>query len=305
MAADGREYVLKISAPSTEQATVDLATSALLHIAHADPSLTVPRVVMDKAGQANPVFAFADGTFRVVSMLTYLPGQPMQTVETGQLQRVELGRLAAHIRRALRNFRHAAGDRDLRWDVKRASGCVPLLSFVKDTGQRRLAELALANFEQHARPRFAELHQQIIHGDLNPHNVLVSPENHLRLAGVIDFGDTVHTFSINELAVAASYQAQGKGDLLVDPLSQVGDLVRGYNAVQPIEMVELDVLFDLVVARLAMILIISEWRATLHPENRDYVTRNSFVAWRGLESLARVTREEAQAYFRCLCDMEQ
>ncbi len=40
-------------------------------------------------------------------------------------------------------------------------------------------------------PQLAGLRHQVIHNDLNLHNVLVDPKDGARVAGVIDFGDMV------------------------------------------------------------------------------------------------------------------
>ena len=62
---------------------------------------------------------------------------------------------------------------------------------------------------------------------------------------------------------------------------------------------ELAILYDLVVMRQVMTLTITERRASLHPENRDYILRNHSVALKAIKRLAKIDRgEAAQAFLR-------
>jgi hypothetical protein len=53
--------------------------------------------------------------------------------------------------------------------------------------------------------------------------------------------------------------------------------------------------------RLALAITISNWRAALHPENRDYILRNVGNSRRGLVALGGVGRAEAEDYLNAAC----
>jgi Ser/Thr protein kinase RdoA (MazF antagonist) len=101
------------------------------------------------------------------------------------------------------------------------------------------------------------------------------------VAGVIDFGDMTATQIINDVAVAASNQVV-VGE---DPFGPAIDLVRGYHAVEPLSVAELGVLYDLVRTRIAMRIIIGEFRGRRFPENRTYIMRNTAHSWSLLDHL--------------------
>ena len=133
------------------------------------------------------------------------------------------------------------------WDLQQASAVRTKLAHIGDLSRRALAERFLDTFEIEARPRLADLRAQVIHNDLNPHNVLVAADgNHL--AGIIDFGDMVHAPLIADLAIAAAYQLAPAEH----PLSAIADLVAGYDAVLPLHAAELDILFDLIATRMVL-----------------------------------------------------
>jgi hydroxylysine kinase len=172
-----------------------------------------------------------------------------------------------------------------------------LLDHIPDPQQRGLARRFLDSFERHAQPVLNQLRAQVIHNDLNPHNVLVCAQNPDRIAGIIDFGDMVQAPLVNDLAVAAAYHPTQAGHAL----AAMADLVAGYDAEQPLEDEELALLYDLIAARMVVSVAISGWRAARHPENRDYILRNNRLAWIGLQSLASISRAQAQDFFRRLC----
>ena len=106
-----------------------------------------------------------------------------------------------------------------------------------------------------------------IHGDANPGNLLVELDDPERVAGIVDFGDLVHTRTVIDPAIAAAYQAFGSDD----PLDPLVDVLTAYHAVRPLTAAELELVPDLAAARMAQSLLISAWRAELHPDNVDYI----------------------------------
>jgi Ser/Thr protein kinase RdoA (MazF antagonist) len=121
----------------------------------------------------------------------------------------------------------------------------------------------------------------VIHGDFNPHNLLADPADPRHLTGILDFGDMTLSHRICDLAVAGSYLIDP-----ADPAALLGPLVAGYHRVNPLAPEELDLLPDLVTARLVTTLTISAWRAARYPTNAPYILRNAAVSRAGLAALA-------------------
>ena len=293
---DGREYVLKIANPSEDRAVTNLQTEALRHLAAADSDLPVPRVFPALNGAAELEVQFDDGSTRVVRLLSYLTGTPMHAVEASVALQRDLGRCAARLTRGLRDFRHSAAEHKLLWDLQHAAELRALIEAVP-VGQRGLVEQVLDGFETHARPALAGLGKQYVHNDLNPHNVVVDPSNHERIAGIIDFGDLSCTARVNDLAIAAAYQVADSDD----PLAPACQLVAAYHGVTPLDRLEADLLFDLIATRIVMTVVISNWRAIRYPENREYILRNSKAASARLGRIARLSRQQAGQQIQRAC----
>jgi hydroxylysine kinase len=122
----------------------------------------------------------------------------------------------------------------------------------------------LRRFELHTKPVLPTLRRQPSITTFNIYNVLVDAADTDRIAAILDFGDMVRAPLINDLAVAAAYQL-GKDD---DPLADVLPFVAAYHAVLPLTCQEIDVLFNLMLARLVMVVAISGWRARAIPTTR-------------------------------------
>ncbi len=298
-AAEGISYVLKIANPAEEPLVTNLQTKALLHIAAIDPALPVQRVFPTLAGEPEFLLPDASGRSMVVRLFSYLEGEPLHQVGRNAAQRRNLGTALAQLGLALRGFFHPAAGHDLLWDIKNAARMWELLHFIEESESRALVELILTRFGDHVTPVLPRLRAQVVHNDLNPYNVLIDGRDHSKVAGILDFGDMVHTPLINDLAVATSYQLALEGD----PLSDAGDFIAAYHAVTPLEPVEIELLYDLIGARLATTATITSWRAARYPENRAYILRNAPRAWAGLRAFAALPRAEAQDRLRRICGL--
>ncbi|GEO16717.1 phosphotransferase [Microvirga aerophila] len=291
------EYLLKISSPAEDLALVDLETRVLQHVAQTDPALPVPRVLASLDGDLS--VPIGGGPPRVARLLQYLPGIPLSESRVRSTQqRFCLGRTLAKLDLALSSFDDPlAHHRDLIWDIKRASQVRPFLTLI-DPNRRGFLKELLDRFEQETLPRLEGLSQQIIHNDMNMQNVLVDTINNSRVAAILDFGDVIQGPRVIDLAVLAAAQTPELG---AHPLSAASEIVAAYHAVAQLSGHEIDILFDLMIARYLVSVTVTEWLAQRDPSNRRYIMKNNKSSWHGLERLTPLPRAEAQELFRDIC----
>jgi hydroxylysine kinase len=288
--ADGSRYVIKISNPSEPVSVVDFQIAALDHIAGVSPEQPVPRVVRTLEGHTRGTVALAGGLHTTVRMLTYLEGvQIRETVRT-PAQRLAMGTGLAQLNRALHGFAHPGAAHDLLWNVATAHRLVAKLDGIVDAQRRALAEKFMARFTDHVLPRLASLRSQVIHNDYHLYNVLVAPDDHARIVGVIDFGDMLHAPLVGEVGTAAAFHMVGNADPFEGPAQFVG----AYHAALPLTDVEQDIVTDLMATRHLITVLISEWRAARYPENRAYIMRHNPASWEALSQLADLSRNTAR-----------
>jgi 4-aminobutyrate aminotransferase-like enzyme len=163
-----------------------------------------------------------------------------------------------------------------------------------------LAERMFRGFTDLVLPRWDELPRSVIYGDANDYNVLVSdpwPQPR-KVTSVIDFGDMHHGLTVSEPAIAAAYAILGKKN----PLEAAAAIVAGYHKAFPLEETELEVLYPLIAARLAVSVVNSACRKLLKPDD-PYVTASEVPAWEALQRLAEIHPRLAHYTFRAACGL--
>jgi Ser/Thr protein kinase RdoA (MazF antagonist) len=267
------QHVLKISNAAERLDVLDFQDRLLDTVATNDPALPIPRVIATLSGRTI-AFLERDGVLHAARLLSFVPGSRADVpLERSRRYRHNVGRAAARLSRAMRGLRHDAADRPLIWDVKRAHLLRPLSALIPDAGVRQEVDTALDWFEHLALPRLTVLPTQVIHGDLSPSNLLVDPQAHHRIAGIIDFGDAVEAPRVIDLAVAASFQALGQRR----PRLAVDDVVDGYGSTESLLAREALLVPGLAATRIAMRIAIDGWRTAMATTGaeRDVQARRS------------------------------
>lgn len=297
-------FVLRLANPADDPLVVDMQTHSLEWIAKMDPALPVPRIVRSCTGESSLRLALGGGAARIARLNGYLDGRPLPLAPRSAVQRRAIGAVLARLGLALRDFSDPSAQHVLAWDIQHASCLQEILtsnSVAEWESQRdwALVHKGLSRFEQAVKPQLAGLRSQVIHGDFNPHNILVGATDADSVTGVLDFGDMVHTPLINDLAIAACYHV---GE--AHPLAEVADIVAGYHAVRPLLPDEIDLLYDLMVTRLCAAVAITEWRARRYPDNSLYILKNTGTAWTGLKGLAAIDQPQARQFLRAACHIK-
>src|SRR5438067_12125519 len=78
--ADGRAFVLKVMHPAREPSFIDLQCKALVHLAEHAPQLPLPRVLPNRSGKLFSELSAADGSRRLVWLLSFLKGTVLAEV---------------------------------------------------------------------------------------------------------------------------------------------------------------------------------------------------------------------------------
>jgi 4-aminobutyrate aminotransferase-like enzyme/Ser/Thr protein kinase RdoA (MazF antagonist) len=301
-AAGGEQHVLKISNAGEDPQVIDLQNAALLHLATVAPELRLPRVRHTADGAAVAEVEDANGAPHLVRLLSWVPGRVLAAVQphTPELLR-SLGALLGALDAALAAFDHPAAERDLKWDPRRAAWIRGYLGFVDDPARRGLVE-RLVDLAGGELARLApKLRAGVIYNDANDYNVLVDGSDPYarRVTSVVDFGDMLRTWVVNEVAVACAYAMLDKPD----PLAAAVPIVEGYHAAHPLAPDEIEAVFPLICSRLAVSVVNSAYQRHADPGN-EYLTVSERPAWALLERLGAVHPRFAHYAFRAACGLE-
>ena len=149
----------------------------------------------------------------VVRLLTWVAGETMNAlgdaVDCALLE--DAGRYLGALERALVGFDHAGAHRDHAWDLRMTAHVRPFVPCIADAARRALVEDVVAAFERDVLPSAGALREGVLMADFNDANIICGRSRwpgtlaRERVVGVIDFGDVVHSWRVNEVAIAMAY----------------------------------------------------------------------------------------------------
>jgi 4-aminobutyrate aminotransferase-like enzyme/Ser/Thr protein kinase RdoA (MazF antagonist) len=272
-----RDAVLKISNRREDEAVLDLEEAAVAHVAAVDPNLPVARPLAPRA-------TFDGHRVRLFERRHGHKAGPELDAATVR----EIAVVHARLCVALRSFFHPAAGRELLWNLRVAPRLRPLLEDIADPARRALAARVLDRYEERVLPEWDSLRGQVVHGDFNLDNLLLDERG--RVTGILDFGDCCHTALVADVAVALASFLRGRP--AEDAFRVARIALDGFASRLPLEPLELELLGDLLAARLAAIVSISAWRALRFPDNAVYIEAWDEDSWRLLELLDGLEPEE-------------
>ena len=247
----GEKFVLKIANALETREFLEAQNSILKHL---ERRISICQTLLPATSGEEIVTVKS----HLVRMVHYLPGVPLAEIRphtSGLLH--DLGRKLGLLAQALADFDHTAVHRDFHWDL--ANGNRVVNEFAPLIDNASLRDLVLkCRYEPPA-----SLRRSVIHGDANDYNLLVDPES-LTVSGLIDFGDTVYSYTVGDLAIAIAYVILDKAD----PHAAACEIVSGYRSEFTLLQEEIDALWPLVRLRLAMSVCMAAHQLRQQPENK-------------------------------------
>jgi len=302
-AESGEEYVLKIAAASETRNVLEFQNSAMQHISEYGNRMQCPSVVETSDGEQIASVVDDEGNSHFARMLTYLPGNVLAVVKPHSAELLcRLGESIGHMTKALQSFSHPAASREFYWDLRNASTVIEKYrSHIDDSERRALVEHFHQYFTENVVPLLTDLRTSIVHNDANDYNVIVTKVYPFEEAtfGILDFGDMVHTCTVFEVVIAATYAMLGKDD----PISAAAEVVGGYNSVFPLTELEIGLLFPIIRARLAASVSIAAYQRKLEPDN-EYLNISQEQILVLMRKLKEVHPRFATYSFRHACGLE-
>ena len=290
---NSNKYILKVSTDEHGLGFLDAQIKIINHLSKSDISEKFQHYLENQVHQELTHYVH-DGKKYYIRVLTFLEGDFWGDCKNLQENTfIDLGSVLGKMDNALKDFSHTAMHRRYMWDISNAADANAKLQFIKSHEQRRVAAYFLLQFETEALPVLASLRHAYIHSDANDYNILIK-EN--RVSGIIDFGDSVYTALINNLAIACTYAILNNAD----PLKAATLIVTGYHKSYPLQEKEVELLYYLIAARLCISLTQSAWNASLNKYNEHHFLTEK-PGWELLFKLIKINPVKAHNEFRIVC----
>jgi 4-aminobutyrate aminotransferase-like enzyme len=200
------------------------------------------------------------------------------------------GSTSARLGRALRGFTHPKAHRTMLWDVQHTARARDLLVHIPDAGRRAAVERVIDRFEEVVVPAWPRLRAQVVHGDFTVDNALTAPDG--TVTGIVDFGDMSHTTLLTDLASLLESLVCGRSGAEMFRTARL--VLDGYERVTPLEPEEVDLLGEVLAARSALTIAISEWRVAQGLEDPVFARRYNDHAAATIAGLEAVGWEGAR-----------
>ncbi|MGB7979474.1 MAG: aminotransferase [Candidatus Nanopelagicales bacterium] len=264
VAAGGLRFVLKVANRAVPAEALDAQSAAMQALAHLP--LRTPTPVASRAGRLREEVDL-DGVTHHVRLLSWVPGDPLteRTYLAPPTARA-VGALAGLVNAALADFDHPGADGDHQWDVRQSGQVVTDLRGRLD-GTTAARVLALAAAAHAALADVVDtLPTQVVHGDITDFNVVSDPgiDGRPIPAGLIDFGDLVHTWRASEVAVTICALL---GQDRRNPLRIAEEVLAGFLSEVALTDDEVDAVWPMVAARACAGLVSTAHQLTSEPDN--------------------------------------
>ena len=298
---EGDRFVVKVSTPDERDEILEIEADLMEHLERFTDGFA-PGVVHSSDGQRIVKHTDSQGRLQRLRVVEYLDGGLLAHVRPRSEDLLyDLGSRLAQLDSALGAYPdHPPARMDLDWALGR-SGLVMERCFELFQGEELELVRSIHRSWTEREGDFLGLGSQVIHGDVNDHNVLVSAagEGPRRVTGIIDLGDAHSAPRVFDLGIAIAYAVLGTDD----PLMAAAAVTRGFHDRTPLSVDEVNVIYTLARARLGASVSISAWRRHEMEEVDEYTTITEGPAWEMIRTLDRIPVRLAVGVIRDACGL--
>lgn len=182
-----------------------------LHSKCASGGITVPHPIISLGNldiESIEDCLMANGEKRAIAtrVFSWVEGNTLSAHGSTLELLTEVGSAVGIAANALEGFDHAAFHRYHLWDLKQFENVRPFISSIEDTATKERVEFITDKFVNVLLPEASQFPQSVLMGDCNDANVIVTESQaEVHVSGLIDFGDSCYSWTVNDIAIAIAY----------------------------------------------------------------------------------------------------
>ncbi len=287
--ANSSNYVLKLN--QAKASDLEFENALMLYLQEAFSEI-IPKLIKAKNGLCINSVSL-NGQNYLMRMISFCQGSSLAKLTNPNSELLNsFATSLAKIDQALNCFSHKNEQRYIAWDAKHSLKNIRANKNYLSKKELAIVDYYLSEVLDKLEIIFPKLRQSIIHNDANDYNVLVNIEQ-TKITAIIDFGDSVKTYLINELAVACSYL------MLVNqkPFQLAAEFIANYHKIYPLEEIEIDNLYSFIILRFCLSVTMSA-KAKKNKPNNIYASISKKDIWQFLEKYQNLDKDIANAYLR-------
>ncbi|GFR97977.1 hydroxylysine kinase [Elysia marginata] len=322
-------YVLKIlnSDDSKNPDIIGVQTRMILHLAKKgfptpEPVLSVNANYQEEVQATYSTDNGCIHSKHIARLFEFKPGKTLDKVPLTTQLCYEIGLGAGRLDLTLQSLNisdESLSSMKSKWNLSELPGLRTSTHVISSNQQRAVVEKIIDEFEECLSTNYDCFSKGLIHGDLNECNILVEkhstcnssksfrtnqeqqnvennneskvsgPDDGYGLCSIIDFGDSVYSPYVFEVAIAITYVMLNKHG--IPPLEGAHYVLKGYLEHIKLTDLELKYLRIFICARLTQSLIMGNIAHSKDPEN-EYILIHVKRIWPVLENLWRKSNNE-------------
>lgn len=290
-----KAYILKLSPETNNESNLKFQNNILNYLSQTANHLNTPKIHPSIGGNNLEIITVNEVTY-FVRLLSWTEGRLWHSVNPKHDElRNNLGQYSGKLTQHLQGFTAKNSTYNFDWDLAQSLWTASQLTLFNSQEQSVL--IHFINKFKSIQPTYLTLRKSIIHNDVNDNNIIVNRNlTSPSVIGVIDFGDTIYSQCINDLAVLLAYAIMH----VPNPLHAALPIIKGYNQHFKLTEQELKVLYSLIGMRLVISVTKSAQNKLKNPDNH-YLTVSEKPAWNLLKKWKQLSEEEAHYSFRLVC----
>lgn len=276
-----RKFILKIYNGAENPETIEGFAHLFTYIASQQLYYKFPTIL---PSINNALIEYVQGDFYFGARLfSFIEGVTLQDIPCTIDHFQQLGTMLATFTLSMKDFYHASFTRVHAWDLKQFDSVVPFIEAVEEEEIQTIILAVHAEFSGPLRSDAEHFRWSVIQGDCNGANIIVDPSSK-QVIGLIDFGDAVYTWTLNDIATAMCYA-------LLTELGKENEankykilevLFKSYTHIFPLNAYEVKHLKTLVCVRLSLSTAIGAYSIQQNPED-EYLKLHAIPAKKALE----------------------
>mmetsp|Transcript_11724 Transcript_11724/g.17763 ORF Transcript_11724/g.17763 Transcript_11724/m.17763 type:complete len:631 (+) Transcript_11724:59-1951(+) len=245
-----------------------------------------------------------------VRVFTWVAGVTLNAYGSTDSLLADVGRALGQATRALTGYDNAAFHRYHAWDMKQFDHAAQFFECIDDNTVRHLVQKVHRCFLEEIIPDSAAFPESVLLGDVNDANVIIrdDPTSSLpRVAGLIDFGDSVYSWTVNDIAIAMAYAlCTSHCRECSNPVSALILLLAKYCEHRGSSLLDIEIkhLQMLIGVRLAASISMGAYSIQKDPEN-EYLKLHAQPAREALKILMSFDTDKITSVFSLACKSVQ
>jgi len=168
------------------------------------------------------------------------------------------------------------------------------MKYADTVEEKEYFESSLNTHAKYIIPRLATFQTSTIHTDFNDGNLLCINKNPTEFVGIIDIFDAVSSYSVFDGAIFIAFMMMLE---CTNPLEYSEPAVSGYLSTFPLNEVEFDCLYYLVVCQLSQCALNGLYSQKLFPDN-PYCTRYLSASRTTLKTLCNTPKDQVEKLWK-------